>query len=172
MSLSGSEDSRCRSWATMRLATWSSTAVPRKTIRSLRRREKMSYSRSPLADRSTTVGTRGMPRNLAIQRGHPAPVVALAAGRGQLGVDPREVVLGQLDVARAPVLLEVGHALGAGDRDDVVALGEHPRQRQLARRRALLLGELAELRGQELVALQVLAGEARVAAPEVAFVEL
>src|SRR6478735_1331860 len=160
MSLSGSEDSRCRSWATMRLATWSSTALPRKMMRSLRRREKMSYSRSPLADRSTTVGTRGMPRNLAIQRCHPTAVVALAADRRQL------------DLARAPVLLEIGHALGAGDRHDVVALGEHPRQRELARRRALLLGELAELRRQLLVALEVLTREARVAAAEVALVEL
>ena len=31
----------------MRFATWSSTAEPRKTIRSLSSREKMSYSRSP-----------------------------------------------------------------------------------------------------------------------------
>src|SRR4051812_39754424 len=60
MSLSGSDDSRCRSWATMRFATWSSTAEPRKMMRSLSRREKMSYSRSPRAVRSMTVGTRGM----------------------------------------------------------------------------------------------------------------
>src|SRR3954462_15259644 len=60
MSLSASTDSRCRSWATMRFAIWSSTGWPRKTIRSLSRREKMSYSRSPRALRSTTVGTRGM----------------------------------------------------------------------------------------------------------------
>ena len=38
MSLSGSSDSRCRSWATIRLAIWSSTGVPRKTMRSLSRR--------------------------------------------------------------------------------------------------------------------------------------
>src|SRR3954471_4224112 len=60
MSLSGSWDSRWRSWATIRLATWSSTALPRKTIRSLSRREKMSNSRSPRAVRSITIGTRGM----------------------------------------------------------------------------------------------------------------
>src|SRR3954453_5799753 len=60
MSLSGSEDSRCRSWATRRFPTWSSTAEPRKMMRSLSRREKMSYSRSPRAVRSMTVGMRGM----------------------------------------------------------------------------------------------------------------
>src|SRR3954469_6176690 len=60
MSLSGSDDSRCSSCATMRLATWSSTAEPRKMMRSLSSREKMSYSRSPRAVRSMTVGTRGI----------------------------------------------------------------------------------------------------------------
>src|SRR3954451_9269005 len=60
MSLSGSEDSRCHSWATMRFAIWSSTAEPRKMMRSLSSREKMSYSRSPRAVRSMTIGTRGM----------------------------------------------------------------------------------------------------------------
>src|SRR3954454_23357734 len=64
MSLSGSADSRCSSCATMRLATVSSTAEPRKMIRSLRSREKMSYSRSPRAVRSMTIGTRGMGRTL------------------------------------------------------------------------------------------------------------
>src|SRR5436190_5037386 len=132
----------------------------------------MSYSRSPRADRSMTVGTRGMPRNLAIQRCHPAAVVALPGDLGQLGVDALEVFVGQLDVARGPVLLDVGDALGSGDRDDVVALREHPCECQLARRDALLLGELADLRRQPLVALEVRAGEARVAAAEVALVEL
>src|SRR5687767_12609540 len=65
MSLSGSEDSRCSSWATIRFATWSSTALPRKMIRSLSRREKMSNSRSPRAVRSMTIGTSGMPAILA-----------------------------------------------------------------------------------------------------------
>src|SRR3954452_4453721 len=106
----------------------------------------MSYSRSPRADRSTTVGTRGMPRNLAVQHRHPTAVVALAGHLGQLGVDVPELVVAELDLRRAPVLLEVGHALGAGDRDDVVALRQHPGQRELPGRDALLLGELADLR--------------------------
>src|SRR6476661_8150952 len=37
MSLSGSSDSRWRSWATIRFAIWSSTGVPRKMMRSFRR---------------------------------------------------------------------------------------------------------------------------------------
>src|SRR5919112_939995 len=119
----------------------------------------MSYSRSPRADRSTTVGTRGMPRNLAVQRRHPTAVVALAGRLGQLGVDALQVILAQLDLGRAPVLLEVGHALGAGDRHDVLAPRQHPRERKLPGRDALLLGELADLGRQPLVALQVLTRE-------------
>src|SRR4051794_25930277 len=132
----------------------------------------MSYSRSPRADRSTTVGTRGMSRNLLIQRRHPAAVVALARDLRQLGVDALEVRAGQLDVKRGPVLLEIGDALRPRDRDDVIALRQHPRQRELAGGDALLLGELADLGCEQLVALEVLTREARVAAAEVALVEL
>jgi hypothetical protein len=39
MSFSGSSDSRKRSWAMIRLATLSSTASPRKMMRSFRSRE-------------------------------------------------------------------------------------------------------------------------------------
>jgi hypothetical protein len=39
MSFSGSSDSRWRSWAITRFATASSIGVPRKTMRSFRRRE-------------------------------------------------------------------------------------------------------------------------------------
>src|SRR5436305_3343006 len=99
----------------------------------------MSYSRSPRADRSTTVGTRGMPPNLSVQRRHPASVVALAGNLGQLGLDASDVVVAQADLRRAPVLLEVGDALGARDGDDVLALGKDPGERELARRDALLL---------------------------------
>src|SRR5436305_796914 len=45
----------------MMLATWSSTAVPRKMIRSLSRREKMSQPRSPRWVCSMTVGMMKLP---------------------------------------------------------------------------------------------------------------
>src|ERR1044072_6166099 len=60
MSLSGSSDSRCSSWATTRLAMSWLTWVPRKMIRSLSRREEMSKERSPREVCSTTIGTRGL----------------------------------------------------------------------------------------------------------------
>src|SRR5215218_4000789 len=58
MSLSGSSLSRCRSWAMTRLAMVSSIGVPRKMIRSLSNREKMSNERSPRLVCSMTMGTR------------------------------------------------------------------------------------------------------------------
>jgi hypothetical protein len=56
MSLSGSSLSRKRNWAMMMLATSSSTALPRKTMRSFSRRLKMSQVRSPRCVVSTTWG--------------------------------------------------------------------------------------------------------------------
>src|SRR5215213_3584817 len=58
MSLSGSSLSRWSSWAMTRLAMVSSIGVPRKMIRSLRSREKMSNERSPRLVCSMTMGTR------------------------------------------------------------------------------------------------------------------
>ena len=83
-----------------------------------------------------------------------------------------EVLGAELDVGRGRVLLEVAPALRARDRDEVVALREHPREGQLRGRDALLLGDLRDLGGQLQVGVQVLAGEARAAAAEVLLVEL
>src|SRR5256885_14356468 len=58
MSAPGSSASRKRSCATTRFAADASTSVPRKTIRSRRRREKMSNERSKRPSDSTTMGTR------------------------------------------------------------------------------------------------------------------
>jgi hypothetical protein len=73
----------------------------------------------------------------------------------------REVGRGRLHVDRAEVLLEVGPALGAGDRDDVVATGEHPGQRQLRRGHVLRRGELSDGTDEFEVAVEVVALEAR-----------
>ena len=56
MSRSGLSASRNSSWAMMMLATSSLIGVPRKMMRSMRSREKMSYVRSPRLDRSMTYG--------------------------------------------------------------------------------------------------------------------
>lgn len=61
----------------------------------------------------------------------------------------------------APTFSSVGDPLSAGDGYDVVALGEHPRERELARRAARGLGELAHLRDEPQVGVERLALEAR-----------
>src|SRR4029450_5236333 len=58
MSRSGSAASRCRSWATTRLATSSSMGEPTNTMRSSSRRLKVSKDRSPRGSCRTTMGTR------------------------------------------------------------------------------------------------------------------
>ena len=79
----------------------------------------------------------------------------------------------QLDLGGSEVLLQVGDALGARDRDDVLAAVEHPRERQLSRRDPLLLRRApSRARRARGCCCEVLAGEARPVAAEVALVEL
>src|SRR5690348_2036192 len=60
MSLSGSSDSRWSSCAITRFAIWSSTGVPRNTMRSARRREYRVHARSRRDGCSTTIAIRGI----------------------------------------------------------------------------------------------------------------
>src|SRR4051794_27038 len=59
-------------------------------------------------------------------------------------VDPLRVVFGDLDVYGADVVLELLHRAGADDRAGNAGLVEHPRQRELRERTALLLGDRLE----------------------------
>src|SRR4051794_40043341 len=86
MSRSGSSDSRWRSWATTRFATWSSIGSPRKTTRSRSSREEMSKERSPRESCSTTMGTRGTGLLLSLATGE--PVENGAPGEAPLVPDP------------------------------------------------------------------------------------
>src|SRR3954462_11988980 len=75
-----------------------------------------------------------------------AHVRVAVAGGGALRervLDAGEIVLRELDLRRGRVLLEVGDALRARDRDDGVALRAPPGGRELRRCDALLGGELA-----------------------------
>ena len=79
-------------------------------------------------------------RALAVDRLHPGGVVALARGgaRRQDVVEPLQVAVGQLDLERADILVEIFDALGARDRHDVLALRQHPGERELGGGAALL----------------------------------
>ncbi len=62
-------------------------------------------------------------RSSAVDDGHVSLFVALACGRGEV-VKPFDLFRAQLETVGGCVLFDAGHALGAGDRGDVVALCE------------------------------------------------
>src|SRR4051812_19330068 len=128
MSLSGSWDSRWSIWATIRLAIWSSTALPRKMIRSLSSREKMSNSRSPRAVRSMTIGTRG----ISATRVPAVMPRRILAGPGPPSDHPRarraQACEHALDAARQPAPVQPQRR---GDVFGLRAVHEHRQQRQV-----------------------------------------
>src|SRR5881398_2239538 len=77
------------------------------------------------------------------------------------GVDRRQVLGRERDGERAHVLLEVRPPLRSRDGDDVLALGEHPGERELRGPAALARRERLEVAHQVEVFLEVLALEAR-----------
>ncbi len=85
----------------------------------------------------------------------------MIAGGGGDGVEPSELVVAELYFVGSDVLLDTGHPLGAGDRGDVVALGQHPGQRDLGRRAPDLAGNGLDLLGTGQVVPEVLIGETR-----------
>jgi hypothetical protein len=66
----------------------------------------------------------------AVQRANLRFVMVAAGRRGDVG-ELVELFGGQLDAVGGGVLIELGHALGGRNRDEVVALGEQPGQRDL-----------------------------------------
>jgi hypothetical protein len=82
------------------------------------------------------------------------------------------VIRGQHEVGGGGVLLQPGDPPGAGDRHDVVALGEQPRERHLCWSRANLGRYRLDRRDDAQVLLQVLLRETGIAGSEVAGVEL
>ena len=97
----------------------------------------------------------------AVDDGH-VPLVVALAGRSRELVQPFDLLGAQLDVVGGGVLLDTRDPLGSGDRRDVVALREQPGQRHLRRCGARLDGDGLDLIDDAQVALEVLAGEARV----------
>src|SRR5919198_5600825 len=106
----------------------------------------------------------------AVDAGHPGLVVTLAGCLRELCVDAGKVICAELDVDRGGVLLEVGAALRARDRHDVVTLREQPRDRELRRRDAFFGGDLLDLVGEAQIGPQVVAGKSRAGTAEVALV--
>ena len=59
----------------------------------------------------------------AVNGGHVPFVVAFAGGKGEV-IEPFDLFGAQLDAIGGGVLLDASDPLGAGDRGDIVALGE------------------------------------------------
>jgi hypothetical protein len=95
-----------------------------------------------------------------------------AAGWRPDGAEARELVAAQDNIGGGGVLLEPGDPLGAGDRHDVVPLGEQPGQGYLRGGRSDFGGYRLDLGDDAQVLLEVLLREARDAVAEVAGVEL
>lgn len=107
----------------------------------------------------------------AVDDSHISFVVALADGRREV-VQPFDLLGVHLDAVGRDVLLDASDPLGAGDRGDVVALRQQPGQRDLCRCCARLGGNGLDLVDDAQVALEVLAGEARVGLAPIAVGEL
>src|SRR5664279_743881 len=96
MSLSGSSASRKSICATITFAAWSSTSVPRKTIRSRSSREKMSNERSKRPSDSTTMGTRCCMRSPFSRTMQPIGCASLYATK-QLHIVPKKEAAVQVE---------------------------------------------------------------------------
>jgi hypothetical protein len=79
--------------------------------------------------------------------------VSAAEGRGEV-VELADLRGGQLNAIGGSVLLDAGDLPGAGDRSDVVALGQQPGQGQLRRGDADLGGDYFDLVGDAQVVLE------------------
>ena len=103
-----------------------------------------------------------------VDGGHVRLVVALAGGRGEV-VQACDLLDAQLNGVGCGVLFDAGDAFGAGDRGDVVALGEQPGQSDLCRGGVDLGRDGLDLVDDAEVLFEVGLGEARVVlAPVVA----
>ena len=87
--------------------------------------------------------------------------MAFPGSRGEV-VQSFDLLGAELDAVGGGVLLDAGDSLCAGDRGDVVALGEQPGQSNLCRCGTHLGGNGFDLLDDAQVALEVLSDEARV----------
>ena len=87
-------------------------------------------------------------------------------------VEPAELVDGELDVRSGGVLFDACDAAGAGDGSDVLTPAEEPGQRGLGRGGADLGTDGGDLVDESEVALEVVAGEARIGLAPVVVAEV
>lgn len=98
--------------------------------------------------------------------------VAVDGGVGDDAAEGGEVVGGEGDVEGVPVFLKAGDAFGAGDGEDVEALGEEPGEGDLRGGGAFFLGDVADGVDEAEVEVEGLGLEARGDAAPVLVAEL
>src|SRR5205807_3213471 len=76
-------------------------------------------------------------------------------------LDSFEIFAGKIDIERADVLLEIFSAFGSRDWNDVVALREHPCQRELRRRAFLFASNFFDALYDIEIALKIVALKSR-----------
>ena len=103
------------------------------------------------------------PSALSINRPHPRLVIPrpLRHALGRDLLDLLQIARRELHLEGADVFLEILPLLRPGDRHDVLALRQHPRERELGRRALLPPRDLLDVRHQVEVLLEVVALEAR-----------
>src|SRR5438132_8139536 len=70
-------------------------------------------------------------RSSEVHGAHDRLRIALARRLPHRRGDLLDLVVAQSHLRRGEVLFQIGHALGAGDRHDVLAAVQHPREREL-----------------------------------------
>ena len=92
---------------------------------------------------------------------------ALSCARRKKMIDLREFVRGQRDAESAKIVFEIPDAFGTRDRHNVIALSNHPRQRELCGRAALCLGKVFHMRRKLKISLEGLSLEAGIRVPPI-----
>src|SRR5260370_15158211 len=87
-------------------------------------------------------------------------------------VDPREISNGKIDIERTDIFLQIVAPFGAGDWDDVVALGQYPGKRKLRRRALFRAGNFANSLHEIEIALKIIALKSWRRAPEIVFLQI
>src|SRR4051794_21380425 len=168
---SSQPSSRCSpDGAVAAIAAWSAAGRSPPTSRRCDSRAAASFTARA---RPTRCGRGRWPR-LQTERLHRLGWIAVALRRTHRErlVEAPEVVVGELNLRRGHVLLDVLHALRTRDRDDVLAAAQDPGDRDLARLDVVLAGDLLDHAHELHVLVERLALEARVHAAEVALVEV
>ena len=91
----------------------------------------------------------------------------MSYARREKRIDLGKLIRGQRDVKSTEIVFEITEALGVGDRDDVLALSQHPGERKLCRRAILPLRKVFQMGCKLKIMIKGLTLEARNRSPKI-----